>query len=57
MLERTGFYRAWATIEGNLLECWDSKYLERRRREIDRKVRDDKYRKSRYRDPKLPRNW
>ena len=57
LLERTGLYRTWATIEGNLLEKWDRKHLERRRREIDRKVRDDKLRQSRYRDPKLPRNW
>lgn len=57
LLERTGLYRTWTTIEGNLMERWDNKYLARRRREIDRKVRDDSCRKSRYRDPKLPKNW
>jgi hypothetical protein len=43
--------------EGYLLHKWDEKYLARHRRKIDGKVRDDRYRKARYRVPKLPKNW
>jgi hypothetical protein len=56
-LERTGLYRLWCSFEGGLRDKWDKKFLEKRGIEIDRKLRDEKYRKSRYRDPKLPKKW
>ena len=56
-LVRTGLYTFWCSIEGGLMNKWDKKFLRKRGIEIDRKLRDEKYRKSRHRDPKLPRNW
>jgi hypothetical protein len=56
-LERTGLYRLWCSVEGGLRDKWYRKFQEKRGVEIDRKLRDEKYRKSRHRDPKLPKNW
>ena len=46
---------------GSLLASADDRlhrrFLEKRRRAVERKVRDDRYRRSRVRDPRLPRNW
>lgn len=56
-LERSGIFRYWSALRVTVEDKWDKKYLEKRSREIDRKARDEKYRKSRVRDPKLPKNW
>ncbi|NQX90397.1 MAG: hypothetical protein HRT77_17285 [Halioglobus sp.] len=57
VLQHSGAYHAWTSLENSLLQRWDRKYLARRRRDIDRRVRDDRYRKMRYRDPRLPKRW
>ena len=57
VLERTGLYRLWISLETWLANRWNRKFLARRNAETDRKLRDEKYRKSRVRDPRLPKNW
>ena len=57
LLERTGLYRLWNTVQGFFIERWNRKYLRKRRQEVDRRLRDEKYRGKRYKDPKLPKNW
>lgn len=57
LLTRTGLARAWSGFLFSTQERWDRKYLEKHRRKIDRKIRDEKLRKSRVRDPRLPKNW
>jgi hypothetical protein len=57
LLERSGLYRFWSSVEGSLVQKWNRRFLAKRKSEVDRKMRDEKYRKSRYRDPRLPKNW
>lgn len=57
LLQRTGLYKLWAQVEISVSGRWNKKYLEKRRMEVDRKVRDEKYRHSRVKDPRLPKNW
>ena len=56
-LVKTGLFNLWNSIGASLRSKWDNKYLEKRAREIDTKIELEKYRKSRVRDPKLPKNW
>lgn len=57
VLETSGLHHMWTSVEGALLDKWDRKFLRKRRMQIDRQLRDEKYRKSRHRDPRLPKNW
>ena len=57
VLVRTGLYELWNRCESGFYERWDRKFLHKRRMDIERKARDEKLRKSRYRDPRLPKNW
>jgi hypothetical protein len=56
-LVKTGFFSLWNNICIRVREKWDRKYLAKRASDIDRQVELEKYRKSRYRDPRLPKNW
>ena len=56
-LVKTGLYNLWNNVGGILLGKWDRKYLEKRASDIDRGLELEKYRKSRYRDPRLPKKW
>jgi hypothetical protein len=56
-LVKTGLFNLWNTIGTAAQSKWDRKYLEKRAREIETKVELEKYRKSRARDPRLPKNW
>lgn len=57
LLHFSGAYAMWNSCRVYALEKWDRKFLQRHRAKIDRKVRDDAYRKSRVRDPRLPKRW
>ena len=56
-LIRSGLYHYWGSLETAVIGRWDKKYLAKRTAEIERKQRDEIYRKSHVRDPKLPKNW
>jgi hypothetical protein len=56
-LVKTGLYNLWNSFGAMVHKIWDRKYLEKRAADINRKVELEKYRKSRYRDPKLPKKW
>jgi len=59
LLEKTGLYHYFTHGSQRLDLHLHRKQLDQHRANIDRKVRDDKYRKSRSRDkdPRLPKNW
>ncbi len=57
LLERTGLYRLFAHSLVVFEEKTSKRFLEKRAAEIDRKARDDKYRKRRLKHPDLPKNW
>jgi len=59
LLEKTGLYHYFSHGAQRLDLHLHRKQLDQHRANIDRKVRDDKYRKSRSRDkdPRLPKNW
>ncbi|MFT5577773.1 MAG: hypothetical protein ACI9WS_000524 [Paraglaciecola psychrophila] len=59
LLEKTGLYHYLSDSAQRLDLYLHRKKLDSHRANIDRKVRDDKYRKSRSRDkdPRLPKNW
>ena len=46
-----------SSIQARFGERLNRKYVARKRLESERRLRDEKYRGRRYRDPKLPRNW
>ena len=56
-LVKTGLYNLWNRIGASGQSKWDRKYLEKRAKDIDTKIELEKYRKSRVRDPRLPKNW
>ena len=53
----TGLYSVWNTVRLKLLAKWDKKFLEERAAKIDREIALKKYKMSRVRDPRLPKNW
>ena len=59
LLEVTGLYRLLIATGLAVQERMDRKFLAQRRREIDRRLRDERYRQSRARDrdPRLPKRW
>jgi hypothetical protein len=57
LLEMTGMLEMCQSVLQSIHEKRNKKYVEQKRAEVDRKIRDEKYRKSRYRDPRLPKNW
>jgi hypothetical protein len=57
LLEMTGLLEECQSVLQSIHEKRNKKYVEQKRAEVDRKIRDEKYRKSRYRDPRLPKNW
>ena len=56
-IEKTGLFEWYQTVAIMLEEKWNKKFVENRRTELDRKARDEKYRNSRVKDSRLPRNW
>ncbi len=57
LLELTGLYRLISHVLVIIEEKADAKFLKQRSEEIDRKMRDDKYRKRRLKHPDLPKHW
>lgn len=57
VLEITGLHNSLTGIGLVAQERMERKFLEKRRREIDLKQRDEKYRKSHRKDSRLPKNW
>lgn len=56
-LVKTGLFNLWNSIGAAVQSKWDRKYLEKRARDIDTKTELEKYRKSRAKDPRLPKKW
>ena len=57
LLERTGLYRLLSHYLVVFEEKTSKRFMEKRAAEIDRKARDEKFRKRRLKHPDLPRNW
>lgn len=57
VLERTGLYRLLNHYLVVFEEKSSRRFMEKRAAEIDRKARDEKYRKRRLKHPDLPKNW
>ena len=56
-LVKTGLFSLWNSIANIVQSKWDKNYLEKHAKEIDKKAALEKYRKSRVRDFRLPKNW
>ena len=56
-LVKTGLFNLWNSVECSITERWNRKYTAKRAAEIDTAVEVEKYKRSRYRDPRLPKNW
>jgi hypothetical protein len=57
LLEKTGLYDLYTHVTVSIAERWDRKFVETRRREIERKRRRKMYRRFGKDDPRLPKNW
>jgi len=57
LLEKTGLYDLYAHVTVSIAERWDRKFVEERRREIERSKRRKMYRRFGKDDPRLPKNW
>ena len=57
LLEKTGLYRQVSHYFLVAQEKSSAKFMEKRAVRIDRKRRDDKYRRRRVKHPGLPKNW
>ncbi len=57
LIEKTGLFELYQSLVMTYEDKRDKNYLADRRSELDRKARDEKYRKSRVKDPRLPPNW
>ena len=57
LLERTGLHDAISYSRLIIHDKANQGFVEKRRAEVARKVRDEKYRNRRFKDPKLPPNW
>ncbi|NND66139.1 MAG: hypothetical protein HKN19_01010 [Halioglobus sp.] len=53
----SGLFGLWRRTLGAAERKWDEKHLADRRTQIERKQASEKYRRSRHRDPRLPKNW
>jgi len=56
-LVKTGLFNLWNGIGLALLSKWDKKFMEKRASKIHREIELKKYKHSRARDPRLPKNW
>lgn len=57
MIEHFGLYDGFHALFSFLEHKRDRAWLERRRQQIEQQERQKKLKKSRYRDPNLPKNW
>lgn len=56
-IEYLGLVELFNVSENYLDEKINGQYYKKKKMELERKVRDEKYRKSRLKDPRLPKNW
>jgi hypothetical protein len=57
LLEVTGIADRLASWEAGWHEKRHGKYYRARRKAIEQEARDEKYKRARKRDPRLPKNW
>ncbi len=57
LLQWTGLYTLFGYTRADLQQGMDRKFVERRQTHVDLHARVKRFRHSRYRDPRLPRNW
>ena len=57
LLERTGLYRLFAHFLVVVSDKSSARFEAKRQQEIERKIRDDKYRGGHRKHPDLPKNW
>lgn len=57
LLLRTGLYRWWMSLMAAAQEKRHAAHHAEAARKVERKIRDDKLRKTRVRDPRLPKRW
>lgn len=57
LLEKTGLASSLQAIWYRLIDRREKKSREEKDRQLQRKIRDDQYRRSRIRDKRLPKNW
>lgn len=57
LLIKTGLHRFWSASGAELQGGMDRKFIAKRRADIELQDKLKRYRKSRYRDPRLPKNW
>lgn len=57
LLELTGAHAVYVHLMQVLVDRKDRRLLADKQAQVERKARDEKYRKSNYRDPRLPKNW
>lgn len=57
LLERTGLYRTFNHYLVVFEEKHSKRFMEKRAAEIDRKIRDDKYRNRHRKHKDLPKHW
>jgi hypothetical protein len=57
LLEHTGACSLYVSLAQAAVDRKDRRLLAHKQAQAERKARDEKYRKSHYRDPRLPKNW
>jgi hypothetical protein len=56
-LRHTGLYRLWMILMAEAQQKRHASHHAEAARRVERKIRDEKLRKSRVRDPRLPKRW
>lgn len=57
LLIKSGVYRTYSGATFSLSERWHRKEVEKRREELRKAERSKRYKHSRLKDPRLPKNW
>ena len=57
LLEKSGAHRAYRSVIDGVTERKQSRKRAEQEAAAASKARDERYRNSRYRDPRLPKNW
>lgn len=57
LLEWTGIYDRWIDLRERLDQKIHARHYREQRRKVAQAARDERYRKARKRDPRLPKHW
>ncbi len=57
LLIKTGIYRAYSGAMFSVSERWNRKEVAKRREQLRQEERSRRYKHSRVKDPRLPKNW